>query len=93
MWKEYAPKKEFVFYDEVDGYKLNELDTLYAMSLCKAGAIISNSTFAAWGAMLGADENASSVITYPAPWLKNNGDGDNQLSFPDRWVPTRNSKL
>jgi len=93
VWLEAAPKKKFIFYDEVDGYKLNELDTLYVMMLCTAGAVISNSTFASWGAILGADANPNSVITYPAPWLKNNGDGDNKLSFPDRWIPIRNSKL
>jgi len=93
VWKEYAPKKNFVFYDEVDGYKLNELDTLYVMMLCTAGAIISNSTFGAWGAMLGPDMNPNSVIVYPAPWLENNGTGDNELSFPERWKPVRNTKL
>jgi len=93
VWEEHAPKKKIVFYDEVNGHKLNELDTLYVMMSCTAGAIISNSTFSAWGAMLGADMNVNSVITYPAPWLKNNGPGDNELSFPERWVQIRNTKL
>jgi GR25 family glycosyltransferase involved in LPS biosynthesis len=70
--------------DEAD-----ELKVLYIMSLCTAGAIISNSTFSSWGAILGADKNPSSTIVYPLKWWwlgdKITARGED-LSFPERWI-------
>jgi hypothetical protein len=61
----------------------DELKTLYLMSLCNGGAVISPSTFSAWGAMLGPDENKKSMIVYPKRWL--NKGKDNRLDFPSWW--------
>lgn len=61
------------------------LETLYFMSQCTAGAIISSSTFSSWGVYLGADINPESVIIYP----KTNAiypDVVNQWEFPARWI-------
>ena len=67
----------------------DELKVLYIMSLCTAGAIISNSTFSSWGAILGADNNSSSTITYPSKWWwlgdKITIRGE-EFSFPGRWI-------
>lgn len=63
----------------------NELEVLYKMMVCSAGAVISASTFSAWGAMLGADMNAASTVVYPVNWLTHDADGDNPLDFPPRW--------
>lgn len=73
-------KKPIKYYDSE-----NELEVLYKMSTCTAGAVISSSTFSAWGAMLGADMNPSATIVYPISWLTHDADGDNPLVFPDRW--------
>jgi len=62
----------------------NELKTLYLMSMCKDGAVLSPSTYSAWGCMLGPDENKKSVIVYPKNWL---GRSDNPHGWPSRWVP------
>ena len=43
----------------------DELKTMYLMSLCKGGAILSASTFSWWGAMFGPHENPNSTIIYP----------------------------
>ena len=56
----------------------DEIKTLYLMMLCKGGFILSASTYSAWGAMLGADENQQSTIVYPKGWGL-------QLMFPSRW--------
>ena len=63
----------------------NELEVLYKMMVCSAGAVISASTFSAWGAMLGADMNPASTVVYPVSWLTHDADGDNPLDFPPRW--------
>lgn len=63
----------------------NELEVLYKMMVCSAGAVISASTFGAWGAMLGADMNPTSTVVYPVSWLTHDADGDNPLDFPPRW--------
>lgn len=46
----------------------DELDGLALMSLCCGGAIIGNSTYSWWGAMLGA-EPAGAQVVYPAKWF------------------------
>ncbi len=51
--------KEIEYYDDPD-----ELKTLYMMSQCWAGAVISNSTFSLWGVFLGA-YNRTNMIVYP----------------------------
>jgi hypothetical protein len=61
----------------------DELKTLYLMSMCKAGAVISASTYSAWGAILGPDENKRSVIVYPKIWL---GQSHNPHGWPSRWT-------
>jgi hypothetical protein len=58
----------------------NELKTLYMMSQCKGGAVISNSTFSTWGAILGAQE-AGSTIVYPSKWLYGAS-----TDFPSDWI-------
>lgn len=79
-WKS-RTKAEIKFYDSK-----NELGVLYRMILCNCGAVISPSTFSAWGAMMGADMNLTSTIVYPLNWLTHDNDGDNPLDFPERWV-------
>ena len=54
----------------------DELEALYLMSLCLAGAIVSLSTFSTWGVILGADQNQSSTIIYPV---------DLKMDFPSRY--------
>ena len=60
---------------------------MYLMSLCKGGAIISNSTFSSWGAILGADEMPDSIIIYPKAWCT--GDSS-RIHFPvtigNKWL-------
>jgi hypothetical protein len=58
----------------------NEMKSLYMMSMCKSGAIISNSTFSTWGAILGAYE-AGSTIVYPSKWLYGAS-----TEFPKEWI-------
>lgn len=73
----------------------NELEVLYKMMLCTAGAVISSSTFSAWGAMMGVDlsptKNANTKIVYPLNWLEHDYDGNNPLIFPDTWTGIPNS--
>jgi hypothetical protein len=52
--------KRLVFFDDPD-----ELKTLYLMSKCWAGAVISNSTFSLWGVFLGAYKKTD-MIVYPS---------------------------
>ncbi len=67
--------KEIIFFDEPD-----ELKTLYLMSQCEGGAVISNSTFSSWGAFLGP-YLVSAPIVCPKTWLFNGN-----LSLPTEWV-------
>lgn len=58
-----------------------ELDGLALMSLCCGGAIIGNSTYSWWGAMLGA-EPAGAQVVYPSKWFSHSVP---QL-FPSSWI-------
>ena len=86
-WKKFFTKNIHYFDNS------NELETLYAMMLCEGGAIIANSSFSCWGAMIGADMNEKSMIIYPSPWIKELGTDPNLLSFPKRWHPVKNSSI
>jgi len=66
--------KQIIYIDEPD-----EMKALYMMSQCKGGAIISNSTFSTWGALLGASE--SGVVVYPSKWLYGA-----ETAFPPSWI-------
>lgn len=59
----------------------DELRALALMSLCHGGAILANSTFSWWGAILGAEPALSPVI-YPSKWF----DQKNPTLFPSRWI-------
>jgi hypothetical protein len=59
----------------------DELNGLALMSLCRGGAIIGNSTYSWWGAMLGA-EPAGAQIIYPTLWFS---DAKPAL-FPSHWT-------
>ena len=59
----------------------DELDGLALMSLCCGGAIIANSTYSWWGAMLGA-EHAGAQVVYPSKWFSRSIP---QL-FPNGWA-------
>lgn len=63
----------------IDG--LDELETLALMTLCKAGAMIGNSTFSWWGAFLGCYESRSPVI-YPSRWIAE----PIECLFPPEWI-------
>lgn len=66
--------KRFIYIDDPD-----ELKTLYMMSQCTEGAIISNSTFSTWGVLLGTSTNR--VIVYPSKWLYGA-----ETAFPPSWI-------
>jgi len=53
---------------------------MYLMSNCKY-AIIANSTFSFWGAMLG---NKKRIVTYPTKWV--NEPATAPLIFPNNWI-------
>ena len=59
----------------------DELVGLALMSLCHGGAIIANSTYSWWGAMLGAHVSAAPVI-YPSKWLHH----ATPTLFPSTWI-------
>lgn len=63
----------------VDG--LDELETLALMTLCKAGAMIGNSTFSWWGAFLGCYESRTPVL-YPKRWIAE----QIESLFPEEWI-------
>jgi len=64
-WPTYT-NTSIVFADEP-----NEFKTLYMMSLCTGGAVISASTFSSWGAFFGAYQE-DRLIVYPSRWWHNN---------------------
>jgi len=59
----------------------DELYSLALMSLCHGGAIIANSSFSWWGAMLGAHP-AGSTVVYPSRWTAQ----DKVELFPNGWI-------
>jgi hypothetical protein len=62
---------------------LDELQTMLLMSLCKGGAICSNSTFCWWGAFLGTYEKRNPVFV-PKKWISVKDDMSNL--FPPEWI-------
>lgn len=63
------------------------LADLYVASLCKHN-IISNSSFAQWGALL--NSNPSKVVLYPSPWM---GIGNRRLDTHGAGMPARWTKV
>lgn len=63
------------------------LADLYVASLCKHN-IISNSTFAQWGALL--NSNPSKEVLYPSPWM---GIGNRRLDTHGAGMPARWTKV
>jgi hypothetical protein len=59
----------------------DEIAGLALQSLCRGGAIIANSTYSWWGAMLGS-HTAGARVVYPSKWFKN----DIVELFPATWV-------
>ena len=59
----------------------DELYTLAFMSRCRGGSICANSTFAWWGAFLGAYEKRNPVFV-PKDWIRQRVDG----LFPSEWT-------
>ena len=77
--KEYAFLKE-VNHEFVD---INDpLESIYAMSLCKKGAICANSSFSWWGSYLNQNENKK--VYLPSPWI-------NSLNYKETFVYPENS--
>ena len=60
---------------------LDEVATLLLLSLCEGGAVLSNSTFNWWGAIL----SGSSNVAYPSRWI---GEEEPEL-FPSNWIRIR----
>jgi hypothetical protein len=84
----------FVLSDDIEYCKVNpffegcefleepdELMGLAFMSLCHGGAIIGNSTYSWWGAILGPHQSKAPVI-YPSKWSQN----ASPVLFPDSWI-------
>lgn len=89
-WEKSVPGKEIIFVGS-DTKPMNELQTLYIMMNCLGGAILSQSTYSSWGAMLGPDTNPKSTIIYPRSWwfahtIKDERDKENPWNFPARWI-------
>ena len=73
--QEFFKNKNFEFIHSVDEY-----NSLSLMIQCKGGAVIANSTFSWWGAMLGAEYSKNPVV-YPVKWC-----GEEQvILFPSNW--------
>ena len=79
MWKKSFTKN--LEYKDIQ----DEVETLYLISLCEAGAILSSSLFGVWGALLGADMNPKSTIVYKSVSPEYPG-RTNPLMFPSRWI-------
>ena len=62
---------------------LDELYSMYLMSLCMAGAILSHSTYSKWGAYLGVYQNKDARIIYP---------NLNQHENPKEWIGIKVNK-
>jgi hypothetical protein len=72
----------FEIIDEPD-----ELHGLMVMSMCEGGAVISNSTYSWWGAMLGC--GASGVpVAYPSKWIS----AHKPKLFLPNWIRIEDSK-
>lgn len=56
----------------------DEMSALLMMASCKKGAIIANSTFSWWGAVLSSSEK----VFYPDKWIS----GANPDLFPEEWT-------
>ena len=78
-WEAHTKKK--LVYDETQ----NELEVLYMMTLCMAGAILSPSTFGSLGAYMGANLNNSSTIVYKSVTFGSNS-RKNGYQYPERWI-------
>ena len=93
-FKAFGPLRWFVLSNDVEWCRgeptfsdctvVDEPDELYGlalMSLCHGGAIIGNSTYSWWGAMLGA-EAAGATVVYPSRWTAHQ---DPNLC-PSHWI-------
>jgi hypothetical protein len=71
-------------FDGIEIFEGNELETMALMTKCTAGAIIANSTFSWWGALLGAHLHKNTVI-YPNAknWYLT---VDKLEIFPESWI-------
>jgi hypothetical protein len=69
-------KAYFIYWNNGD----NSYIDMYLMTQCKY-AIIANSTFSYWGAMLGEEKQ---IITYPKKWVNPPFKAPN--IFPDKWI-------
>lgn len=91
-----AAKKWFVFSDDVEWCRKqacfdsaqifdepDELVVLELMASCKGGAVISNSSFSWWGAILGGTER----VVYPELWSEMH----KPVLFPSTWVELSSS--
>jgi hypothetical protein len=80
-------KKQEVFNNELFQIinEPNELNTISLMSLCKSGAIITNSTFGWWGAFLGSYKNNNPVF-YLREWIKGKLKSG-KIRCPKEWIP------
>lgn len=72
-WMNQSP---FEIVDEPD-----ELAGLMLMSLCEGGAVISNSTFSWWGAILGCG-SVGAPVAYPQKWIGK----EKPVLFPESWI-------
>jgi len=74
IWKTIGPP---TFFETPD-----ELKAFWCLLNCKAGAVIANSTFSYWAALISASQFKSPVV-YPRAWHL---EEDPQL-FPAEWIP------
>lgn len=64
----------------------DELETLYVMMHCMAGAVTPCSSFSMWGALFGANLNPNSTIVYPSINPLEKSFGANPQAYPARWI-------